>query len=79
MKIISHGDSIVFTCPKCHCVFSELLKVCYSSMGEDGAHYILSCPECSNICFETDEKQKERRAKKNDDQCKSNNPISSSL
>ena len=54
MKIINHGNSIIFKCADCGCEFSELPKQCYSSTGEDGAHYMLSCPECGNVCYTTD-------------------------
>ena len=54
MKILKHGDSIVFTCSDCGCVFSEISEKCYSSMGGDGCHYIESCPECNKVCYATD-------------------------
>lgn len=55
MKILRHGNSIVFICPECECKFSELPKVCYSSLG----HYIAVCPECGHVCYTTEEEQKE--------------------
>ncbi len=58
MKIIKHGNAIVFVCPKCGCMFSELPKVCYSSTGKNGAHYCMNCPECLTTCWATD-KQKD--------------------
>ena len=61
MKILKHGNSIKFTCEKCGCVFTELPKVCYSSIGEDGAHYCMSCPECSNTCWTSDTEQQEAK------------------
>lgn len=54
MKILKHGNSVVFTCPDCDCVFSELDKIAYSSYGEDGSHYCATCPECNHICWAAD-------------------------
>lgn len=51
MKIIRHGDIVVFKCEQCDCEFSELAKVCYSSTGEDGLHYCMNCPDCQNTCW----------------------------
>ena len=59
MKILKHGDVIKFTCPDCGCEFSELPGKCYSSTGEDGAHYTMICPDCSRSCWTTEEEQKE--------------------
>lgn len=58
MKILTHGKIIVFVCPKCGCKFSEVSKLCYSSTGEDGAHYTMACPDCGQACWTTDELQK---------------------
>ena len=57
MKILKHGNSVVFTCPDCDCIFSELEKTSYSSMGEDGSHYCATCPECGRICWATDKEK----------------------
>lgn len=54
MKILKHGKTIVFECPECGCRFSELPKKCYSSTGQDGAHYCESCPDCGETCWQTD-------------------------
>ena len=50
MRIIRHGDIVVFKCEQCGCEFSEIAKVCYSSTGDDGVHYCLNCPDCLHTC-----------------------------
>jgi len=66
MKIIKHGITIVFICPECGCEFSELPRLCYSSTGEDGSHYCMTCPDCNHICLATDEQQARRSISKNE-------------
>ena len=51
MKIIKHGDIVIFKCDTCGCEFSELSKLCYSATGEDGPHYCMGCPDCGNTCW----------------------------
>lgn len=72
MKIIKHGDLVVFTCDTCGCVFSEISGKCYSSFGSDGAHYSMLCPDCNNICWTTDELQSQQKVEKKE-------PVSFSL
>lgn len=57
MKIIKHGDVVVFKCEECGCVFSELGKKCYSSSSSDGAHYCMGCPDCLNTCWKIGKEQ----------------------
>ena len=61
VKIIKHGNSVIFHCSECECKFSEVPKNCYSSLGEDGAHYCAVCPECSAVCYTTDKEQEVRK------------------
>lgn len=52
MKVIRHGDIVIFKCEKCGCEFSEIARECYSSTGDDGAHYHMLCPDCGNSCWQ---------------------------
>jgi hypothetical protein len=67
MKIIKHGESITFICPDCGCEFKELPMNCYSSLGEDGAHYCAVCPECTTTCWTNDNKQQKENKMANFD------------
>lgn len=59
MKIIQHGRVIKFHCPDCCCEFSEIPKKCYSSTGEHGSNYSMTCPDCNRNCWTNDSKQKD--------------------
>ena len=61
MKIIQHGVSIIFICPDCGCVFSELPSVCYSSTGDKGANYCMECPDCGCVCWANDPELKKKQ------------------
>ena len=51
MKVIQHGAIVIFKCKECGCESSEVAKKCYSSTGESGADYCMSCPDCGETCW----------------------------
>lgn len=51
MKILEHGNVVLFTCPKCGCVFTATVQECgvthlFSGNIPVREEYRANCPEC---------------------------------
>lgn len=58
MKVIKHGNIIIFNCPECDCSFAVTRKECLendrsaSVANEITIKLFHQCPDCGNMCME---------------------------